>query len=222
MRYNYIYKIVCLCGSFAGHYYIGKHTTGNLDDKYTGSGILIKDYFKKYGKVEGETYEKTIIEFNETPELNSEREKQIIGSLWVDDPLCLNLMEGGKSSGMKGKKHSETWIEKMRGKTPWNKGKKATEEAKRNQSTSHLGHAPWNKGKTMSKEFKEKISSLKKGQKYDRAKHVIQFSVDGSIIKEWHSAHLIEKETGFKSANIYNCCNGKLSQAYGFVWKFAS
>ncbi len=34
-----------------------------------------------------------------------------------------------------------------KGNIPWNKGKKATEAAIKNQSLSHLGKIPWNKGK---------------------------------------------------------------------------
>ena len=37
--------------------------------------------------------------------------------------------------------------EKLKGREPWNKGKKATDEAKANQSESHKGKIPWNKGK---------------------------------------------------------------------------
>lgn len=44
------------------------------------------------------------------------------------------------------------------GQTPWNKGKKATEKAKKKQSLAHLGQPAWNKGVPWSEESKEKMS----------------------------------------------------------------
>lgn len=32
MKYRFIYKITCLCGDYKGKYYIGQHTTDNLND----------------------------------------------------------------------------------------------------------------------------------------------------------------------------------------------
>ncbi len=37
--------------------------------------------------------------------------------------------------------------EKLKGKAPWNKGLKASEETRKKLSESHKGHIPWNKGK---------------------------------------------------------------------------
>lgn len=219
---HYIYKITCLCGSLKDHYYIGKHTTKNINDGYAGSGIKIREYYNKYGKVEGKTFIKEILEYNDTPEMNAEREKKIIGSLWIDDPMCLNLMEGGKSSGMKGKKHSQEWLDKRRGQPAWNKGKKASEKAKINQSIAHLGQKAWNKGIPMTEEQKVKLSKAKKGSKTKKAKHIKQLDIDGNFIKFWHSSTVIERETNYNHSNIINCCNGKLQQAYGFIWKYAS
>lgn len=96
----YIYKITCLCGSFKDHYYIGQRRYKGKDvdmDRYTGSGKLIKDYFKKYGF--NGTYVKQILEIVPTKELLNQREKIYVGDLWEIDPLCLNLCAGGYSPG---------------------------------------------------------------------------------------------------------------------------
>lgn len=76
-RFYYIYKISFLCGEPEGRYYIGKRTYFGSDiesDNYTGSGHFCSAYFKKYGSILGETYNKEILEINETQEINQERE----------------------------------------------------------------------------------------------------------------------------------------------------
>jgi hypothetical protein len=78
----------------------------------------------------------------------------------------------GKSSWCKGltKETSESLqktSEAMKNKTPWNKGKRLTEE----QKEKYTGRQPWNKGKKMSKEFCEK----QKGRKHtDETKEKIR------------------------------------------------
>lgn len=62
-KYIYTYKITCLKGSLAGHYYFDQHRTNNINDGYIGSGRIIGDYYKKYGKIEHQTYIKEIIAF---------------------------------------------------------------------------------------------------------------------------------------------------------------
>lgn len=93
----YIYKIHFLCGFPSGRYYIGKHKhTGSLsNDKYAGSGNFCKAYFKKYGKKEGITYIKEILEINPSEEINNEREELLIGDKYKADPMCMNLVSGG-------------------------------------------------------------------------------------------------------------------------------
>lgn len=85
-----------MCGFPAGRYYIGKHTHhGDLStDKYTGSGVFCYHYFKKYGKINGVTYLKEIIEINPSKKINSDRELFYIGNLNDTDPLCMNLAPG--------------------------------------------------------------------------------------------------------------------------------
>ena len=52
------------------------------------------------------------------------------------------------------------------------------------------------------------------------SKPVLQFTLDNILIKEYASTHQVERELGFANGNIVNCCNGKLKQAYGYIWKY--
>jgi len=49
-----------------------------------------------------------------------------------------------------------------KGKIPWNKGKKASEMARKRLSLSCKGRVPWNKGKAMSEDQKEKLRNVKR------------------------------------------------------------
>ncbi len=52
-------------------------------------------------------------------------------------------------------------VSQQRGRTPWNKGKKASKKAIANQSKSHLGQVAWNKTVIYCVETGEKFESLK-------------------------------------------------------------
>lgn len=76
--FHYIYKITFLRGYPTGRYYIGKRTCYEVSidkDSYTGSGNFCHTYFKKYGKIAGDTYLKEILEINPSWEVNKDREK---------------------------------------------------------------------------------------------------------------------------------------------------
>lgn len=53
-----------------------------------------------------------------------------------------------------------------------------------------------------------------------QSKVVLQFTLDNILVKEYPSAHQVERELGFSHGNICACCNGKLKQAYGYIWKY--
>ena len=100
-KFYYTYKITLLKGSLAGHYYYGQHRTNNLEDSYCGSGAIIKNYFKKYPKIEHQTYIKEIISFYNSLEELNKAEFELIGDKYKTDPLCLNLKAGGGGYIMK-------------------------------------------------------------------------------------------------------------------------
>lgn len=52
-----------------------------------------------------------------------------------------------------------------------------------------------------------------------RSKKVLQFTLDGTFVREWPSAMEVESQLGFARTHICACCNGKLKSAYGFVWR---
>lgn len=96
---HYIYKIIFLCGTPEGRYYIGKRSTDRYDnweeDPYGGSGTFCYNYFAKYGKVLGKTYLKQCLEETNSFEENIVREEYWIGDLYKLDPLCMNIIKGG-------------------------------------------------------------------------------------------------------------------------------
>ena len=94
-KYNYIYRIICLKN---GRYYIGMHSTNNLEDGYFGGGKRIKNSVKKHGK---ENHKKEILEFLKNREELRSREIQIINEDLLNDPLCMNINLGGDGGWLK-------------------------------------------------------------------------------------------------------------------------
>lgn len=88
-KYHYIYKITCLKNE---RYYIGMHSTDNLEDGYMGGGKRIKNSVKKHGK---DAHRKEILEFFENRKDLSDREIQLINEELLNDPLCMNIALGG-------------------------------------------------------------------------------------------------------------------------------
>ena len=87
-KFHYIYKIL----RNDGRYYIGMHSTDDLEDGYFGSGKLITASVKKHGK---EKHIKEILEFCDSRELLKAREKELVDQERLDDEQCMNLQAGG-------------------------------------------------------------------------------------------------------------------------------
>lgn len=103
-KYHYIYKITCLKNS---RYYIGMHSTDNLNDGYMGGGKIIKNSVKKHGK---DAHKKEILEFLEDREALKNREIHLVNEELLNDPMCMNLQPGG-GGGIINQKHLKDFCE---------------------------------------------------------------------------------------------------------------
>lgn len=102
-KFHYIYKIT----REDGKYYIGMHSTNDLDDGYFGSGKLLWFSIRKHGK---EKHTKEIVEFLPTRLELKQREQSLVNEEILNDPLCMNLKLGGEGGGgLWSKEHAEKW-----------------------------------------------------------------------------------------------------------------
>lgn len=84
------------------------------------------------------------------------------------------------------------------------------------------------KGFVMSEEQKKKISIANTGKKMSDenvrrlSKPIVQYSLDGEIIKEYPSTMQVSRELGICSNSIQQCANGKYNHitAYGYIWRY--
>lgn len=73
--------------------------------------------------------------------------------------------------------------------------------------------------------FKENMNY---GTKQDRESliktkyNVLQYDLDGNLIKKWFNLREIVKNTNYKKSNIQYCCLGKNKTAYGYIWKYSA
>ena len=88
-KFHYIYKIT---NRLNGKFYIGMHSTDNLDDGYFGSGTYITRSVNKHGK---ENHDFEILEHYFSREDLAAREKELITVQLLEDDQCMNLREGG-------------------------------------------------------------------------------------------------------------------------------
>ena len=117
------------------------------------------------------------------------------------------------------------------------KGRIHSEETKAKMSESRKGENNHFYGKHHNKDTKDKISKIHKGKKRTKedrekqsksitgknnhnAKRVIQYNLQGDIIKIWDYIKQASEELNINKASISNCCRGKSKSAGGFIWKY--
>ncbi len=160
-KFHFIYKTTCV---ITGRYYVGMHSTDDMDDGYLGSGRFIVNSVRKHGK---ENHRREVLELLPTREELRVREGQIVNADLLSDDSCMNLNLGGLTGDLKDPtsarekmrraklgKHFPELSRAKKGKTTWMKGKRHTPEAIEKIKKNHVGML----GKTHSEETRRKMS----------------------------------------------------------------
>jgi group I intron endonuclease len=75
--------------------YVGAHKTSNLDDSYMGSGKILQQAYKKYGK---ENFKKTVLFLTDTPKAMYELESTLVNENFIKRQDTYNISKGGNGS----------------------------------------------------------------------------------------------------------------------------
>lgn len=243
MKVGSIYKIL---NTVTGKFYIGSAKNIRIRRnehfyrlRYNRHGnSKLQRSFNKHGEL---NFVLEIVEVVKDEFLLS-REQYFIDLLKPEYNIC---KIAGRVTGLV---RTEEWKKKI---SQAHKGKKITEEHRRNLSLSHIGKPPGNKGVPKSEEAKRKISESKKGtpswnkgiktgrnEKQIAAltgrkrpqsdidknkKPVLQIDKSsGLVIKTWDSGKEAGNQLGINSGNIASCCASNLYKTVGgFIWKHA-
>jgi hypothetical protein len=155
-KHHYIYKTTCKVN---GKFYVGMHSTDNLEDGYLGSGKRLWHSIRKHGK---ENHSKEILEFLPNRSSLKDREKEIVNEQFLEDPLCMNLQIGGGGGCTPESQFNRS---SAGGKASWHKNrelhleivKKGGNSTKERNAGIFSEHNPRNTGKQHSEAHKKKI-----------------------------------------------------------------
>ena len=163
---HYLYKTTCL---ITGRWYIGIHSTCNMDDGYMGSGNRLRHSIRKYGK---DNHIKEILEFFDNREDLAKRETEVVNHNLIKEELCMNLTTGGLGAGFMNEEHmlkcskagNKAFKEKLKNDENFFNlfSKNRSDTMKKTHSEGKLRYDTFT-GKQHSEETKKKISEASKG-----------------------------------------------------------
>lgn len=174
MKEYYIYITTNLIN---GKQYIGQHY-GKLNDKYIGSGSLLKKAIEKYGK---NNFKKDILEICDSYDTMNEAERRWINFYnAVNDENFYNIAEGGFNSNPCAGLSEEAKEQRRKKLSEAVKGEKNYFYGKHLSKEEH----PWY-GRHHSEESKQKMSLAKRGGNAPTAKGVTIYSLEGEKLMQF-------------------------------------
>lgn len=212
-KYHFIYKTTNL---LSGKYYIGMHSTDNLDDGYMGSGRRLRYSLNKYGK---ENHKREILEFCPSREELLSREEEIVNLNEIAKEECMNLKVGGDSDSRYGTFMSDEHKKKI---SLANSGEKNGMYGKRfkmsDDRKKKISEALKN-----SEKFKKSRSSSGYREKVSKAvsRPIFILNLKLEVISEYPNMTLATEFFGCTESNIFNARRDKrkIKRKYWVVYK---
>jgi len=156
-KYHYLYKTTNLVN---GTYYIGMHSTNDLNDGYMGSGQHLRRSIRKHGR---QNFRVEILEHFDDRKSLSDREREVVNQTLIDDPMCMNHEFGGMG-GIKSREHANKFhaaggraVRQMLGRRHNERMKNDPEYSARCHTAMSINHSDWWMGKHHTDESKRKI-----------------------------------------------------------------
>src|ERR1035437_8807127 len=108
------YTVYKTTNNINSKFYVGKHISKSLNDRYLGSGRVFKKALKKYSK---SNFQKEVLVICETKEEMNYLEKSLVTKDWLirNKNKTYNMCPGGEGGNLDS--------------IPWNKGKKGLQVA---------------------------------------------------------------------------------------------
>jgi hypothetical protein len=182
-KYNYFYETKNIVNNRC---YYGVHRTDNLNDRYLGSGTILKRAIIKYGK---ENFTKIIILFFDTYQEALDKEAEIVTLDFIKNNNTYNICEGGFGG--------HKWTEE---------GKKIISEAAKkrwqNQEYKEYMNKTYFQNKKRNKHLSNMIKEWIKNNPEKHAEKMYKINTNKDKIQKTASKHRGMKRTNKTRQNI--------------------
>lgn len=214
MKHHLVYKVIHI---ESGKYYIGKHTTNNLDDGYMGSGTRLINAIKKYGV---DSFQKKILFDFSSEEEALFAEWLLVTNEMIEDPSCYNMKLGGRG----GWSHIDHSTHRL--------GRTHSEETKRFISKKQIGVKlntseegrkkiiETNKNRIITDDFRKKMSKIRTGKSNKMSEEKRQAKFKKDFLDPRTQSILVLKEQGVKVKDIAEKAGISTCRVYQILKKF--
>jgi hypothetical protein len=70
--------------------------------------------------------------------------------------------------------------------------------------------------------YKTGLQPKKRKRSKSMTKSILQYDINGNLIRKWESITDIENELRFNNSHITECCKGKIKTSRGYIWRYAN